>query len=590
MITLLAPSSNASVVLGSPDTACHPVWSRAGRVAVLALVLVMPFERPLATVAGVSLVLTTVEVVIAVALLVALLSWFDGSRHFVWRTPITWPALALAGVFVATAAAAPSFAGNALRFAGRFVAAGLIFLLVVNAVRTIATARLVVALFLGLAALVGGVAVLEAAESPIVLRELTAFRPGFHVVGGQLRATSTLGYPTIASMYLEVAFGLGLWLFVEAAEQRAKTRWTIAFTALLLIGAGIIATFTRAGLAALAASLALVAGLRMVRTRRFDRAHLALAVLAVALAGLVILSRSPARLLTRLSTEGSQAWYGARYHVPEALRFVPGGRYRVPVAIDNTGRITWRSDETPPFSLSYHWVVAGSRRVVEFNGRRTPFAAPVAPGNQAALHALVVAPPIPGWYDLVWDVVHEHRAWLSTEGVPAARTAVRVEGPLVMASGDAMPELPAAAIRPDRLALWRTALQMAQARPLTGIGPDNFRLAYGPYLGLATWDTRVHANNLYLETLAGAGVPGLVSLLWLVTAAFLALWRRWRTSTPSYATGSAAMVAVWLIVAGHGLVDTFLAFTPTYVAFAVAAGLAFSPAMTATLHAHANSV
>ncbi len=48
---------------------------------------------------------------------------------------------------------------------------------------------------------------------------LKAFRPGFHVVGGQLRATSTLFYPTITSMFLEVAFALGL---VWIASSRAR--------------------------------------------------------------------------------------------------------------------------------------------------------------------------------------------------------------------------------------------------------------------------------------------------------------------------------------------------------------------------------
>ena len=78
------------------------------------------------------------------------------------------------------------------------------------------------------------------------------FRPGFHVVGGQLRATSTLFYPTITSMYLEVAFALGL---VWIASSR------LAFVALVLTGAGIIATFTRAGLITMTISLLIYGGL-----------------------------------------------------------------------------------------------------------------------------------------------------------------------------------------------------------------------------------------------------------------------------------------------------------------------------------------
>ena len=56
-------------------------------------------------------------------------------------------------------------------------------------------------------------------QVPGVLDILTVFRPGFHVVGGQLRATSTLFYPTIASMFLEVAFAAGLWLMLEPSRR-----------------------------------------------------------------------------------------------------------------------------------------------------------------------------------------------------------------------------------------------------------------------------------------------------------------------------------------------------------------------------------
>ena len=84
-----------------------------------------------------------------------------------------------------------------------------------------------------------------------MLNALKAFRPGFHVVGGQLRATSTLFYPTITSMFLEVAFALGL---VWIASSR------LAFAGLVLTGAGVIATFTRSGLITITLSLALYGG------------------------------------------------------------------------------------------------------------------------------------------------------------------------------------------------------------------------------------------------------------------------------------------------------------------------------------------
>ena len=44
------------------------------------------------------------------------------------------------------------------------------------------------------------------------------------------------------------------------------------------------------------------------------------------------------------------------------------------------------------------------------------------------------------------------------------------------------------------------------------------------------WDRRVHANNMYLEVLAGAGVRAALALLWLVAAAGWLLWRRVRAA------------------------------------------------------------
>jgi O-antigen ligase len=121
---------------------------------------------------------------------------------------------------------------------------------------------------------------------------------------------------------------------------------------------------------------------------------------------------------------------------------------------------------------------------------------------------------------------------------------------------------------------------MAVDRPWLGVGPDNFRQNYGHYLAIADWDRRVHANNMYLDVLAGAGVAAALALVWLVAAAGRTLWRRARDIEVAGAATGAAL-AVWVVIAGHGLVDSFLSFTSTYVTFAIAAGLALSPGLVA---------
>ena len=300
---------------------------------------------------------------------------------------------------------------------------------------------------------------------------LTLFRPGFHVVAGQLRATSTLFYPTIASMYLEVAFALGLWLLFEPSERRPRLARAASFVALLVIGAGISATFTRAGLVGMFACLLLVGVFRVSRLS-YAKAQLGtLMALAVALVAIVGLSHSPELLATRLRTEGSDAWYGARYQVPSTLRLETGRTHTVPVGLANTGRLTWDSQREPVFSMSYHWLRSSSDAVVQFEGDRTPFPRPVSPGESITLPVQVTAPGEPGNYTLAWDIAHETRAWLSTEGVASPTTAVQVVGARSAAVVTRMDRLPVATIRPSRPVLWNAALKMASRTSVVGFWP-----------------------------------------------------------------------------------------------------------------------
>ena len=115
-----------------------------------------------------------------------------------------------------------------------------------------------------------------------------------------------------------------------------------------------------------------------------------------------------------------------------------------------------------------------------------------------------------------------------------------------------------AALRLPRRILWQAAGRIAWAHPFTGIGPDNFRLVYGDYLGLEAWDRRVHANDMYLEILVGAGLLGLAALVWLLGAWGSALLRRCRDVFREALMPAAAALAAWVMIAGHGLVDSFL--------------------------------
>ena len=536
--------------------------------SVLLVAAVSPFERPLpGLITGFTL--TTVELAVLAALALGALAVRRDPSHFQWRTPITLPLAALLGCAIVSSIVAPEFRGNSFRFVGRFSAAVLLFLLVANVASTGRVARQVIATLLGAAAIVGAIAVLELAQLPWVLDALKTFRPGFHVVGGQLRATSTLFYPTITSMFLEIAFALGL---VWIAHSR------LAFAALVLTGAGIVATFTRAGLITMALSLLTYGGIVFHKSRGWKPEHTKLAMLAAVLAALVLVSRSPQMLVTRMSTEVSQDWYGAAYDVPATLTLRPDSVNEIPVTLSNRGQLTWQSSDLPVFALSYHWLSADTEEVVIYDGSRTPFAQPVEPGDDVRMNARVRAPGYPGTYLLVWDVVQEHRTWLSLEGVYPGRTIAKVEGHAVSAPLPTRGPMPTSVMRMPRRVLWETAATIAAEHPVMGIGPDNFRHTYGRYLGLVAWDTRVHSNNTYLETLVGMGALGALALAWLIYAATTSTLRLVGSARGAAVPLVAAATAACLAIAAHGLVDSFLTFTPTYVAFAIATGLLYSRA------------
>ena len=122
---------------------------------------------------------------------------------------------------------------------------------------------------------------------------------------------------------------------------------------------------------------------------------------------------------------------------------------------------------------------------------------------------------------------------------------------------------------PRSRAVGAPRFDITREHPLLGIGPDNFRHVYGRYLGLAAWDTRVHANNMYLEVLVGMGVVGVAALLLARRAARARQCGADRAPARVRSPLLAATAAAWLAIAGHGLVDTFLTFTTTYVMFAL---------------------
>jgi O-antigen ligase len=112
-----------------------------------------------------------------------------------------------------------------------------------------------------------------------------------------------------------------------------------------------------------------------------------------------------------------------------------------------------------------------------------------------------------------------------------------------------------------RISIWRTALAMVHAHPLTGVGVRGFRYAYPHYA--APGDTFVdtasdtgasHAHQIVLEIASETGIAGL--LFW-IAGAWIAL-RAWaRADPPARVRARAPALA---LVAMCFPVNTHLAF------------------------------
>jgi O-Antigen ligase len=571
------------------DVSFDEARSRSGLVAWLGVCLLMlaaPFESltPLISFPGQSLSsLESLLLIVVGAWLAAAVS--DGPTlraglGRVARTPLSVPwILFLSAMFVASLAGVDR--SNAMHMTGRFLLTFLVYLVTVNGVTTVKRMQsvFIAAAVAGVA--VAGLAMLEYLSVRPVLELLTAFRPRLSVIGTQVRAGGPFQYPTIASMFLEIVFALVLGLLllaIDARRERTTRTRSLAVVwglAALLISEAVTLTFTRSGLITMAASLAILGVLR-VWISRFDRGTKVLLAITAVVVVQILMSRSFESLRLRLTTEGLEAWYHAEFSGPPRLDLRTGERVSVPVTVTNTGRSTWDSHGIVPFRLSYHWLLPDRNSIVSWEGVRTEFPSPVAPGSTVEINAQVEAPPEAGEYRLMWDIEQEKRLWFS--GEPEAElwtSAAVVSGPPIAGARVPIRPLPRIFGRPGRGVLWRAAIRMLVAYPVLGVGPDNYRLMYGRYAGIPDFDERVHSNNMYLEVLVGGGLVGGLAFAWFCWRAAQRVVRPvFRPSDPRVATMAAAVCAAAVAIAVHGIADSFLGFTGTYIPIAIVLGLA----------------
>jgi hypothetical protein len=554
--------------------------SRLERLALAALLLLgllLPFElkEPLLRLGPPAV--TNVEL----ALYLALAAWAASQARQGWPrwTAAHTPVLAWACALGLSAALAPVERGLAVKFALRSLGGCALFYAAAGLLRSTGRAAALAAA-LALGACLSALAGLAEVWLPGVRPALAAFKTQTTLVGSFVRASGTLQYANIAAMYWEavllVLVGLAGWQAARGA--RGPWRWFAGAGALTLAGA-LVLSGSRAGLAAAAGGLAVLAAVGIRSAPALRRPALA-ALAGLGLFALAGLAANPWQAL-RLRSESTADWYRAGYTVaPAALTLETGQVTTVSVTVRNEGVVPWPAAGDEAIHLSYHWLDGEDGRMVIFDGWRSLLPQDVSPGEQVTVDAFVLAPSQPGRYALQWDMVQEEVLWFSAQGDDTAEVPVEVRPAQAGATGPrpAPPVQPLVQRQPARLALWRAAGRMWLEHPLLGVGPDNFRHIYGRYLDLEQFDRRIHANSLYLETLATLGLAGALALAGLVGALGWTAWRGWHApplradpAARALAAGLLAALAAFLL---HGLFDYFLEFTPTYTLFWLLAGAA----------------
>ncbi|MEP7198444.1 MAG: O-antigen ligase family protein, partial [Chloroflexota bacterium] len=415
-------------------------------------------------------------------------------------------------------------------------------------------------------------------DQALVGSALAAFRdtPDFRV-GGELRPSATLAYPTITALYLEFAFVFAVGWLVQTTTQRRRWPTVALAVTLLLIGTALVLTLTRSALVAVASAFLLVVAVRWPRARADGFARVAVLAVGVLGASVLVAALLNPLLSLRLSSANDRDWYVAAYTAPPLPPLRAGETITVAVTVRNIGQRLWEARGPHPTYLNHHWLSADGQTLIAADRNHTPIAHDVAPGESIVVPTQVFVLDTPGDYILAWDLLRADLFWFSVLGAPMGETRVTVLPGVAAAPASPPANSPApnvlADLNADRATLWRAALLMLAAHPLLGVGPGNYRLVLGQYLNLPQWDTRLHANNMYLELFADAGLLGGVAFLLLVIAIVRAGWRTVRVAARDEGIAGATLAAALAAFLLHGVTDYFLEFTPIYVLFWLTVGL-----------------
>ena len=507
-----------------------------GSTLLLAVMLPFGFIEPVLVIMSVNF--TNIRLLITLTALVwivhlAALALLGSLRPALARYRPALPLVSAALIFLLAAALsavlAPDHHANAASTVIRLVTAVYIMLLVIYVTTT---PPRVSGILWGVIAGAGVSALLglgEALDWPELNRALLIFKTEPSRVGGVLRISATFQYTTIASMFFEMALPLALVLAALTSNRVARG---LALGVVIVCTTAVVLTLTRSGMGVILVLSVLGIGLALWRFRSLLLPAMTMLAALLAVTGLLLLGEEAFR--ARLTTEDDRNWYNAAYVVPETLTLEAGAVATIPIDVENTGEVAWRNFGEHAYRLGYYWESVAGDAPLDVSHIEIELPHSVAIGQRVQLEVEVQPRLAPGEYRLVWGMLQANVLWFRHRDVPEARTLVEITPPTTTTEALDRPQLtdtPPGGHMPtegpatvSRLDLWRAAFAMWREYPLLGVGPDNFRLRYGPYLGYDVWYLGNHANNLYIELLVTMGVFGLAAFGAFVATVLVQSW------------------------------------------------------------------
>ncbi|MEH2139782.1 COG1470 family protein [Nostoc sp.] len=100
---------------------------------------------------------------------------------------------------------------------------------------------------------------------------------------------------------------------------------------------------------------------------------------------------------------------------------------KIPIVVKNTSNFLWSIKGDKPTNLSYKWIGIDSQgKLTNIEGNRTQLPFDIAPGESAAINAVIKPPALPGKYTLILTMVQETVAWFSDKQSPYPKIDVTV--------------------------------------------------------------------------------------------------------------------------------------------------------------------